>query len=140
MKKIIIVNVIISSIFLFNSCDTPLTEYQPKNENEKKIVETLKTFTDARNNVDLKVIRSTFHDEGIYYKGLGGELKASDIETADPEIWTRAGIFKITDPDIKINGEEALVIVNTWYGKAKFQAAFKMVEENGNWLIKTYRQ
>jgi hypothetical protein len=140
MKRILLVFLTLSLFLIFNSCDTPLTEYKPKNEDEKKIVETLQTFTDARNSVDLKVIRSTFHDEGIYYKGMGGELKASDIETADPEIWTRSGVFKITDPDIKINGEEALVSVNTWFGKGRFQAAFTMVKENGNWLIKAYRQ
>ena len=140
MKRIIIINVIISSIFLFNSCDTPLTEYKPANEDEKQIVDLLQKYTDTRNSVDIKGIRSTFHDDGIYYKGMGGELKASDIESADPEIWSRAGKLKMTDPDIKINGEEALVSVNTWYGKAKFQAAFTMVKENGNWLIKTFRQ
>ena len=140
MKRFIIFNVIICAIFLFNSCDTPLTEYKSKNEDEKQIVDLLQKYTDTRNSVDIKGIRSTFHDDGIYYKGMGGELKASDIETADPEIWTRAGKLKMTDPDIKINGEEALVTVNTWYGNAKFQAAFTVVKENGNWLIKTFRQ
>jgi hypothetical protein len=140
MKRVIIINVILSSILLFNSCDTPLTDYKPKNEDEKQIVELLQKYTDTRNSVDVKGIRSTFHDDGIYYKGWGGELKASDIETSDPEIWTRAGKLKMTDPSIKIDGEEALVTVNTWYGKAKFQAAFTVVKENGNWLIKTFRQ
>jgi hypothetical protein len=140
MKRVIIINVILSTILLFNSCDTPLTDYKPKNEDEKQIVELLQKYTDTRNSVDVKGIRSTFHDDGIYYKGWGGELKASDIETSDPEIWTRAGKLKMTDPSIKIDGEEALVTVNTWYGKAKFQAAFTVVKENGNWLIKTFRQ
>ena len=134
------ISFILATILMFISCDTPLTEYKPANDDQKQIVDLLQKYTDTRNSVDIKGIRSTFHDEGIYYKGMGGELKASDIESADPEIWSRAGKLKMTDPDIKINGEEALVSVNTWYGKAKFQAAFTMVKENGNWLIKTFRQ
>ena len=140
MKRILYINVILCSVLLFISCDTPLTEFKTKNEDEKQIVDLLQKYVDTRNGLDIKGIRSTFHDDGIYYKGMGGELKASDIESADPEIWSRGGELKMTDPDIKINGEEALVTVNTWYGNAKFQAAFTVVKENGHWLIKAFRQ
>ncbi len=140
MKRILCINVFLCSVLLFNSCDTPLTEYATKNEDEKQIVDLLQKYTDTRNSIDKKGIRSTFHDDGIYYKGMGGELKASDIESSDPELWSRGGKLKMTDPNIKINGEEALVTVNTWYGNAKFQAAFTVVKESGNWLIKTFRQ
>ena len=140
MKRTISFSFLLTTLLIFISCGTPLTEYKPKNEDEKQIVDLLQKYTDSRNSLDIKGIRSTFHDDGIYYKGMGGELKASDIETADPEIWTRAGKLKMTDPNIKINGEEALVSANTWYGKGRFQAAFTMVKENGNWLIKAYRQ
>ena len=140
MRRTLFICFILTSFSIFSSCDTPIKEYKPKNEDEKQIVDLLQKYTDTRNSVDVKGIRSTFHDDGIYYKGWGGELKASDIETADTEIWTRAGKLKMTDPNIKIDGEEALVTVNTWYGKAKFQAAFTVVKENGNWLIKTFRQ
>ena len=45
------------------------------------------------------------------------------------------GKYKITDPDIKINGNEAQVSMNTWYGKGRYQAAFTLVKEDGKWLI-----
>ncbi len=140
MKRIIFINIILSSILLFSSCDTPLNEYQPKSEDEKQIVALLQTFVEARNSQDLKIIRSLFHDNGIYYKGMGGEIKASDIESTDPEWWTSFGKFGITDPEITINGNEAQISMNTIYGNGRFQAFYVLVKEDGKWLINTVRQ
>ena len=140
MKPMISITLILLAVFMIISCDTPLNEYKPKNDDEKQIVALLETFVEARNSQDLKTIRSIFHDDGIYFKGMGGEIKASEIESTDPEWWTSFGKFGITDPEININGNEAQIAMNTTYGKARFQAFYVMVKEENKWLIKTVRQ
>ena len=140
MKRILFINVILCSILLFHSCDTPLNEYKPKSDDEKQIVALLQNFADARNNEDVLAIQSTFNDNGKYIAGNGVEYTKNQIATSDPKWWTSYGKFAITDPDIKINGNEAQVSMNTWFGKARYQAAYNLVKENGQWLIKTVRQ
>jgi hypothetical protein len=135
VKRIVFINFILSFIVLFNACDTPINEYKPKNDDEKQIVTLLQTLTDARNNEDVIGMQSTFHDNWKYIAGNGVEFTKSQIATSDPKMWTSYGKFGITDPDIKINGNEAQVSMNTWFGKARFQAAYTLVKENGNWLI-----
>jgi hypothetical protein len=140
MKRILFATLVFSVFLVFNSCDTPLKEYKPKNDDEKQIVALLQRFTDARNNEDVIGIQSTFHDNGEYIAGNGVEFTKSQIATSDPKWWTSYGKFGITDPDIKINNNEAQVSMNTWFGKARFQAAYNLIKEDGKWLIKTVRQ
>ena len=131
-----LINCFILAIFLLSiSCDTPLTEYNPKNEDEKQIVDLLQKYADARNNEDVIGIQSLFHDNGIYLSGAGPKYTKSEIATTDPMWWSEMGEYRITDPDIKINGNEALVSMNSWYGKGRFQAAVTLVKEDGNWLV-----
>ena len=135
MKRFIHIKLILCFILLFNSCDTPLTEYKPKNDDEKQIVDLLQRYTDARNNEDVIGIQSTFHDNGMYLSGSGPKYTKSELATTDPKWWTQMGKYKITDPDIKINGNDAQISMNTWYGKSRYQAAFTLVKDDGKWLI-----
>lgn len=140
MKRIVFINVFLCSVLLFNSCDTPLNEYKPKGDDEKQIIALLQNYTDARNNEDVIGIQSTFCDNGKYMAGNGVEYTKSQIGTSDPKWWTSYGKFGITDPVIKVNGDEAQVSMNTWFGKARYQAAYNLMKEDGRWLIKTVRQ
>ena len=68
---------------------------------------------------------------------MGGEIKASEIINSDPEWWTSYGDLRLYDPKITINGNVAKIALVTLYGTAgRFQAAYTLVKENGNWLIK----
>ena len=49
--------VAISLIILFNSCDTPINEYKPKSDDEKRMIALLNTYVEARNKQDLKGIQ-----------------------------------------------------------------------------------
>ena len=140
MRKTLPISFILAAFLLFNSCDTPLKEYKPKNDDEKRIVSLLQRFTDARNNEDVIGIQSTFQDGGKYIAGNGVEYTKSQIATSDPKWWTSYGKFGITDPDIKIEGNKAQVSMNTWFGKARYQAAYNLIKEDGKWLIETVRQ
>ena len=137
MKRALLIGFIISALLLFNSCDTPLNEYKPKSDDEKQIIALLNTYLDARNKKDLAGIQATFTKDGIYYGGMGGEFKASEFLNTDPEWWTSYGELRLYDPKITIVGNEAKISLVTLYGTAgRFEAAYTLVKENGNWLIK----
>jgi len=135
MKRICFISLILITFLLFNSCDTPLNEYKPKNEDEKQIIVLLNTHLDARNHGDLNILMSTFHDGGIYISGRGREIKASEIVDTKPEWWISDGEVKLSDPKITINGNEATVITTARYGTYKTAHVYSMINENGNWLI-----
>ena len=88
MKRAIHVNSVLALILMFISCDTPLSEYNPKNDDEKQIVVLLQRYTDARNDEDVIGIQSTFHDKGIYLSGAGPKYTKSELATTDPMWWT----------------------------------------------------
>jgi len=137
MRNSLFALVTISLIILFNSCDTPINEYKPKSDDEKQIIALLNTYVDARNKKDLKGMQATFTKDGIYYGGMGGEFKASEFLNTDPEFWTSYGELTLYDPKITINGNVAKIALVTLYGTAgRFEAAYTLVKENGNWLIK----
>ena len=137
MKNSLFALVAISLIILFNSCDTPINEYKPKSDDEKQIIAILNTHVDARNKKDLKGMQATFTKDGIYYRGTGAVINASEIATSDPEWWKMYGDLRLYDPKISINGNEAKLTLVTLYGTAgRFQAAYTLEKENGNWLIK----
>lgn len=137
MKRIIFIGFLLSTVLLFISCDTPINEYKPKSDDEKQIIALLNTYIDARNKKDLKGMQATFTKDGIYYGGMGGEFKASEFLNTDPEFWTSSGELRLYDPKITINGNVAKIALVTLYGTAgRFEAAYTLVKENGNWLIK----
>jgi hypothetical protein len=137
MRNSLFALVTISLIILFNSCDTPINEYKPKSDDEKQIIALLNTYVEARNKKDLQAMQATFTKDAIYYGGTGAVIKASEIPTSDPEWWAMYGNLKLYDPKITINGNEAKIALVTLYGTAgRFEAAYTLVKENGNWLIK----
>jgi hypothetical protein len=85
---------------LFISCETSIKEYKPKNENEKQIIALLNTYVEARNSGNLKILRSTFHDNGIYISGRGREIKANEILDTKPEWWTSDGDVKLYQMEV----------------------------------------
>jgi hypothetical protein len=137
MKRTFFFCFILTTFLLLNSCDTPLNEYKPKSDDEKQIIALLNTYADARNKQDLAGMQATFTKDGIYYGGQGGEFKASEFLNTDPEFWTSYGELRLYDPKITIIGNEAKISLVTLYGTAgRFHAAYTLVKENGNWLIK----
>ena len=149
MKRILFVSLVLSAFLLFNSCDTPLKKYNSKNEDEKQIIALLSEYETARNSSDLVKLKSTFHKDGTYIseappstfsshltRDWVGEIKASEIPNSDPEWWNCSGKFILTDPDIKIDGNEATITMNTKCGKSKrMYSKYALAKEDENWLI-----
>ena len=74
MKRFIYISLILALFLVFNSCDTPLSKYEPKNDEEKNIVALLNTYCDARNRGDIVTLHSLFDDKGQYISARGAIL------------------------------------------------------------------
>jgi hypothetical protein len=135
MKKILLIALSLNIVLLFISCDTPINEYKPKSDDEKQIIALLNTYVEARNSGNLKILRSTFHDNGIYISGRGREIKANKILDTKPEWWTSDGDVKLYEPKITINGNKASVMTTAKYGSFSTAHIYTLINENGNWLI-----
>ena len=48
------------------SCDTTLSKYKPKNDDEKQIISLLNDYETARNTSDLNKLKETFHKDSVY--------------------------------------------------------------------------
>lgn len=136
MKSALLIGIIISTFVLLNSCDTPLNEYNPKNEDEKQISALLNTYLDARNSGDLVKLQSTFHDDGVYIGGRGGQFTKTQIAETKPEFWVSDGEVQLLNPEINVNGNEATVMATAKYGTTfKTANIYTLVKEDKNWLI-----
>lgn len=134
MKKIFLMTTTILLVLVLNSCDTPLKEYSPKNEDEKNIIALLNTYCDARNSADLEKLQETFHDNGIYISGRGGQFTKEKIVETNPKDWLDNKV-DLYDPEFKISGNEAKVTMTAKYGTFKTTQIYSLVNENNNWLI-----
>ena len=47
----------------------------------------MQKYTDTRNSVDIKGIRSTFHDDGVYHSGGGGVFNKEKIMKTLQELY-----------------------------------------------------
>jgi hypothetical protein len=131
MKRIIFIGFLLSTVLLFFSCGTSINEYKPKNENEKQIIALLSTYVDSCNNGDLKRLQATFHDGGIYNSVRGGQITSSEITQKDPEWFTIAGKIQLKNPEFKINGNQATVLVTARHGNHyKGASLFKLIKQN----------
>ena len=135
MKSNIFIGLVLATSLLFFSCETSINEYKPKSDDEKEIIVVLNTYLDARNSGNLKILQSTFHDNGIYISGRGREIKANEILNTKPEWWTSDGEVSLYDPIITINGYKATVLTTAKYGSYKTAHIYTLINENGNWLI-----
>ena len=136
MKRIKYAIFVLFACLLFNSCDTSLNEYVPKNDTEKDITALLNTYLDARNNGEINKLASMFHDNGMYIAGNGATFTKSQIAESGTEWWVQYGKIKLLTPEININDNEATVSCT-----AKFGVSYKtphictLIRDNENWLI-----
>jgi hypothetical protein len=111
-----------------------MNKYSAKNEEEKKIIALLNTYCDARNSADLAKLHSTFHDDGIYISGRGGQFTKDKILETNPQDWLDNKVV-LYNPDFKVNGNEAKVTMTAKYGSFKTTQIYTLVNESDNWLI-----
>ena len=140
MRRILLVFLTLNLFLIFNSCDTPLNKYQPKNEDEKQIIALLESFCDACNNGDLAKLQSIFHDEGVFNSVRGGKVTKSQITEKESEWFTVSGKIKLKNPDFTLGSSDATVTVQGKHGTHYTTGhRFTLAKENDRWLIKEFR-
>ena len=136
MKRFLFVNLTILAFLVFNSCNTPIEEYQVKNEDEKEIIELLTRYTEAFNKGDTEQVIPLFHENGVFVTGSTKEtLPREKLAEWDSERWSSWGQIKIYNPEITINGNEAKVLAKVIFGNTSFPKLYTLVKENDEWLI-----
>jgi hypothetical protein len=118
------------------SCSTPIEEYQAKNNDEKDIIDLLKRYTKIINTGNTEQILTLFHENGVYVTGRGNvPLSREKMSKRKQEDWLSDGLRSLYNPEIKINGNEAAVMVQAKFGNYKTYKIFTLIKENNKWLI-----
>ena len=140
MKRIVIFSVIVASIFLYISCDTPISKYETKDADEKQIVSLLNTFCDACNSGDLTKLQSIFHDDGVFNSVRGGKVTKSKMTEKNSEWFTISGKIKLKNPNFTIGDDDATVTVQGKHG-AHYTTGhrFTLIKVNDRWLIANFQ-
>lgn len=139
MNKVLYSSLVVASFLVFNSCDTPLSKYGPKNDAEKNIVVLLSTYLEARNNGDINTLTSLFNENGIYISGVSGTYTKSKIADSKPDWWMQYGTIELVNSKFAVSDNEATVTSTAKAGKGLSTVPFphitKLVKENDEWLI-----
>ena len=140
MKRILFVLLTLPIFYVISSCDTHINKYETKNEDEKQIIALLDEHCAARNSADLKKLHSTFHDNGVYISGDGGQFTKEKILEMNPKDWLDHKV-ELYNPEIKINENKAQVVTLSKYfsGTYKVTQYYDLVNENNQWLIMKVR-
>ena len=136
MKRLFRVSLALVVLVMFNSCESSLKDYKPKNDAEKSIKELLITYVDARNSGDIDTVMSLLHDNCKYVAGTGGTFTKSELAKKEPDWWIEWGQIKLLDSDFKIAGNEATVSsTGKWGVHFKNPHICTLVKEEDRWLI-----
>lgn len=136
MKRALFIIFTALQLFLIYSCGTPIEEYQAKNNDEKGIVDLLIRYTEAINTGNTEQILNLFHENGEYVTGRGNVILSREkMSKRKPEDWLSDGLRNLYNPEIKINGNEATVMMQAKFGVYKTPKIFTVVKENDKWLI-----
>ena len=138
------------------SCSGPsLTEYQPKNEEEKEIISLLIQYQDAKINCSLNQFLSCLHEKGEYHFGRGFMVSKNELEESLPSFWAGlksgsrvvypmnremiTGNYIITgrfyNPQIEFKQDAAEVIMTFMKWGWRLRHYISMIKENDQWLI-----
>lgn len=153
-KKIICLSLMI--LYLNLSCSGPsLTEYVPKNEEEKEIIYLLIQYQDAKINCDLDQFLACLHEKGNFHFGRGFMLSKMELKESLPPFWAGlrsgsrefypmnremiTGNYILTgrffNPQIVINQESAEAIMTFMKWGWRLRHYISMIKQNDQWLI-----
>ena len=137
MNRLLNTCVLITSLFVLCSCETPLNKYLPINDTEKELVEILNMYLEARNSNDVRKLATLFVDDGEYIAGDGTTLNGrGGIANSDPVWWTQYGKQKIFNPKFHIEESKATVsVIGRWGMAHRRPQTFNLLKSDDKWLI-----
>ena len=137
MIRLSYICILITFLLVLSSCDTPMSQYEPINDNEKEIIGMMNQFLEARNSNDVNKLATLFDDDGEYIAGDGTTLKGREgIANSDPVWWTQYGEQKIFN--LKFQIEESKATVSTtgkWGFGHRRPQTFSLTKSDDKWLI-----
>ena len=134
MKSALCIGLVVIAPLVFQSCDTPLNDYEPGNETEKSIKDFLSSYIEARNNGDIQRLASMFHDDAVVVAGSGGNFTKSRIADSDPDYWVEWGKIQLLNSQFKIEGDIATVSsTGKWGVHFKTPHVCTLIKEDGRW-------
>ena len=116
-----------------------LASYETKSHDEAEIIQVLMVHQDDFNNRDLDGWLSCFHENARYPDARGGLMPVEDLPGFCSTEWARNYKFTCGPPNIKIDGDKAVVrytyhwTSNTVTGESKM--TLNLIRENDKWLI-----
>ena len=146
---------IIFALVISSCCDSSISEYKPKNRDEKEIISLLIKYQDAKNNIDIEQLLSFLHDQGEFTFQCGRMVSKSVLREELPSFWAdiqsgNAAVFPIVhecingdyyksgelnNPLIVINNDTAEATVLFTNGVCRVLLYFSLLRENDRWLI-----
>ena len=136
MNRFLYISFALAVFLVFNSCDPPLSKYEPKNDDERSVLKLLNSYVDSRNNGEMDKLASLFHEDGKYISNRGAIFTKTQIAESKPDFWTSAGAFKLLNSEFIIDGNQATVKSTGKYGvHYKNPHVCTLVKEDGQWLF-----
>ena len=127
---------ILSGILLLISCGTPLENYQPKNDTEKDLKETILRHANARMQGDVNQILSGLSENCQIELYPGAKLSKNQLKSVNVDDWNYDGDVHFSDPEFTIAGDKASVSLKLNLGIAgKRLTTIELIRENNTWLI-----
>ncbi len=148
--SLLIITLAISSCF-----DTPIANYEPKNEDEREIISVLIQYQDAKNHFDIEKFLFFLHDKGQFSFQCGRMVSKNILKEELPGFWAEVksgnpGIIPIThecvngdyyksgelnNPHIEVNNDSAKATVSFSKGVLRLLQHFTLLREDDQWLI-----
>jgi hypothetical protein len=139
MARKIVFALAIIAIF---SCgqNEPLINYEPKSSQEQKLKAILLDFQDGVNTLDSKKIENLLHENASLMTGRERKLlsKAEYIKVLPKRLAENPSIA-LGKPKMTVSGDKAEIKIYMTRGNYNGLVVYKMISENNEWYIQSWR-
>jgi hypothetical protein len=142
-------------IIVSSCCDTSISKYEPKNQEEREIIALLIEYKMAKYHFEIEKLLPLLHDRGEFTFQCGRMLTKAGLKKELPGFWAklRSGDTAIiplvhecingdyyesgefNNPEIEINDDTALANVLFTNGVCRVPLYVTILRENDRWLI-----
>lgn len=143
------------AVIISSCCDTSITNYKPKNQDERKIISLLIRYHDAKNHFDIEKLLSCLDDQGEFSFECGLMVSKAKLVELLPVFWAELksgnpaviplvhecinGNYyssgELNNAKIEIKNDKAEVTVLFTKGVCRVPFYLSMNQRNDQWLI-----
>ncbi len=154
-----IVTVLLLSFAVLSFWRTPITQYKPKNDDERALTQVFIKYITSRNNRDASTFLSTLHKDCKYMVTKDFTATKDELETLLPELWMQNDdnnaafgrcmawecwhenyyrTVMLINPKFRISKDRAYVEFKIVSGIFMDDNYFDLVKEDNDWLISQF--